>query len=106
MFAASAVIAIPIAALMAGVTEFLILDCVDQFPPGNWHGAKRSRRRIAVHTPQRQNLLHWLPYARLFPSVTLAGESTRLQSRDLSVSQLPNDYGDHPCAVISPISEI
>jgi hypothetical protein len=32
MFAASAVIAIPIAALMAGVTEFLILDGVDQFP--------------------------------------------------------------------------
>jgi uncharacterized membrane protein YccC len=32
MFAASAVIAIPIAALLAGVTEFLILDGVDQFP--------------------------------------------------------------------------
>jgi uncharacterized membrane protein YccC len=31
-FAASAVIAIPIAALLAGVTEFLILDGVDQFP--------------------------------------------------------------------------
>jgi uncharacterized membrane protein YccC len=32
VFAASAVIAIPIAALLAGVTEFLILDGVDQFP--------------------------------------------------------------------------
>jgi uncharacterized membrane protein YccC len=31
-FAASAVIAIPIAALLAGVTEFVILDGVDQFP--------------------------------------------------------------------------
>jgi len=31
-FAASAVIAMPIAALFAGVTEFLILDGVDQFP--------------------------------------------------------------------------
>jgi uncharacterized membrane protein YccC len=31
-FAASAVIAIPIAALLAGVTEFLILDGVDPFP--------------------------------------------------------------------------
>jgi hypothetical protein len=31
-FAASAVIAMPIAALLAGVTEFLILDGVDQFP--------------------------------------------------------------------------
>jgi uncharacterized membrane protein YccC len=31
-FAASAVIAMPIAALLAGVTEFLILDSVDQFP--------------------------------------------------------------------------
>jgi uncharacterized membrane protein YccC len=31
-YAASAVIAIPIAALLAGVTEFLILDGVDQFP--------------------------------------------------------------------------
>jgi hypothetical protein len=31
-FAANAVIAIPIAALLAGVTEFLILDGVDQFP--------------------------------------------------------------------------
>jgi uncharacterized membrane protein YccC len=31
-FAASAVIAIPIAALLAGLTEFLILDGVDQFP--------------------------------------------------------------------------
>jgi uncharacterized membrane protein YccC len=32
MFAAAAVVAIPIAALLAGVTEFLILDGVDQFP--------------------------------------------------------------------------
>ena len=32
MFAAGAVVAIPIAALLAGVTEFLILDGVDQFP--------------------------------------------------------------------------
>jgi uncharacterized membrane protein YccC len=32
MFAASAAVAIPIAALLAGVTEFLILDGVDQFP--------------------------------------------------------------------------
>jgi uncharacterized membrane protein YccC len=31
-FAAEAVIAMPIAALLAGVTEFLILDGVDQFP--------------------------------------------------------------------------
>jgi uncharacterized membrane protein YccC len=31
-FAAGAVIAMPIAALLAGVTEFLILDGVDQFP--------------------------------------------------------------------------
>jgi uncharacterized membrane protein YccC len=31
-FAASAVIAIPIAALLAGMTEFVILDGVDQFP--------------------------------------------------------------------------
>ncbi len=31
-FAAAAVIAMPIAALLAGVTEFLILDGVDQFP--------------------------------------------------------------------------
>jgi hypothetical protein len=31
-FAASAVIAMPIAALLAGVTEFVILDGVDQFP--------------------------------------------------------------------------
>src|SRR5258705_522941 len=31
-FAAAAVIALPIAALLAGVTEFLILDGVDQFP--------------------------------------------------------------------------
>jgi uncharacterized membrane protein YccC len=31
-FAAGAIIAIPIAALLAGVTEFLILDGVDQFP--------------------------------------------------------------------------
>ena len=31
-FAATAVIAMPIAALLAGVTEFLILDGVDQFP--------------------------------------------------------------------------
>jgi hypothetical protein len=31
-FAANAVIAMPIAALLAGVTEFLILDGVDQFP--------------------------------------------------------------------------
>jgi hypothetical protein len=31
-FAASAAIAMPIAALLAGVTEFLILDGVDQFP--------------------------------------------------------------------------
>ena len=31
-FAAAAVIAIPIAALLAGVTEFLILDGLDQFP--------------------------------------------------------------------------
>jgi uncharacterized membrane protein YccC len=32
MFVASAVVAIPIAALLAGVTQFLILDGVDQFP--------------------------------------------------------------------------
>jgi uncharacterized membrane protein YccC len=32
VFAAEAVIAMPIAALLAGVTEFLILDGVDQFP--------------------------------------------------------------------------
>jgi hypothetical protein len=32
IFAAAAVVAIPIAALLAGVTEFLILDGVDQFP--------------------------------------------------------------------------
>jgi len=32
MFVAAAVVAIPIAALLAGVTEFLILDGVDQFP--------------------------------------------------------------------------
>jgi uncharacterized membrane protein YccC len=32
MFIASAVVAIPIGALLAGVTEFLILDGVDQFP--------------------------------------------------------------------------
>jgi uncharacterized membrane protein YccC len=32
IFAAGAVVAIPIAALLAGVTEFLILDGVDQFP--------------------------------------------------------------------------
>jgi uncharacterized membrane protein YccC len=32
MFAAGAVVALPIAALLAGVTEFLILDGVDQFP--------------------------------------------------------------------------
>jgi uncharacterized membrane protein YccC len=32
MFAASALVAIPLAALLAGVTEFLILDGVDQFP--------------------------------------------------------------------------
>ena len=31
-FAAGAVVAVPIAALLAGVTEFLILDGVDQFP--------------------------------------------------------------------------
>ena len=31
-FAAAAVIAMPIAVLLAGVTEFLILDGVDQFP--------------------------------------------------------------------------
>jgi uncharacterized membrane protein YccC len=31
-FAAAAVIAMPVAALLAGVTEFLILDGVDQFP--------------------------------------------------------------------------
>jgi uncharacterized membrane protein YccC len=31
-FAAGAVIAVPVAALLAGVTEFLILDGVDQFP--------------------------------------------------------------------------
>jgi uncharacterized membrane protein YccC len=32
MFAAAGVVAMPIAALLAGVTEFLILDGVDQFP--------------------------------------------------------------------------
>jgi uncharacterized membrane protein YccC len=32
MFVAAAVVAMPIAALLAGVTEFLILDGVDQFP--------------------------------------------------------------------------
>jgi uncharacterized membrane protein YccC len=31
-FAAAAIVAIPIAALLAGVTEFLVLDGVDQFP--------------------------------------------------------------------------
>jgi uncharacterized membrane protein YccC len=31
-FAAAAIVAIPLAALLAGVTEFLILDGVDQFP--------------------------------------------------------------------------
>ena len=31
-FAAAAIVAVPIAALLAGVTEFLVLDGVDQFP--------------------------------------------------------------------------
>ena len=49
-FAAAAVIAMPIAALLAGVTEFLILDGVDQFPLlGDWHGSHRARRGAAVH---------------------------------------------------------
>src|SRR5215469_942087 len=94
MFAAGAVVAIPIAALLAGVTEFLILDGVDQFP------------LLAIGmapTVLAAALLFTLPNARissigarLFPAAALAGEPTRLQSRNLSVSQLPDHHGGRP----------
>jgi len=78
-FAAEAVIAMPIAALLAGVTEFLILDGVDQFPllaigmaPVVLAGA------LLVDQPQSATGLDRIPGARLLPRDPRPGESAGL----------------------------
>ena len=97
MFVAAAVVAIPIAALLAGVTEFMFLDGVDQFP------------LLAIGMAPcvlGAALLFTLPNARIssigflvlvyYPVIAFAREPARLQSRNLSVPQLPGDHGGHP----------
>jgi hypothetical protein len=96
-FAVAAVIALPIAALLAGVTEFLILDGVDQFPllaigmaPSVLAGA------LLFTLPKATTRHNRPPAARLLPRAALAGEPARLQSRSLSVPQLHGDFSGHP----------
>ena len=96
-FAAAAVIAMPIAALLAGVTEFLILDGVDQFPLlAIGMAPSRPRRRPAVHDSQSETGPDRAPAARLLSGDALPDEPAELQPRDLSVLQFPGDHVGHP----------
>src|SRR4029077_5729632 len=66
MFAAAGLGAMPIAALLAGATEFLVLDGVDQFPLlAIGMAPSVIGAATAFHAPQLHNLLDQLPCARL-----------------------------------------
>ena len=96
-FAAAAVIAMPIAALLAGVTEFLILDGVDQFPLlAIGMAPSVLAAALLFTTSQSETGLDRVPGSRLLSRDALPDEPAELQPRDLSVLQLSGDHVGHP----------
>ena len=74
--AAAAVIAMPIAVLLAGVTEFLILDGVDQFPLlAIGMAPSVLAAALLFTTSQSETGLDRVPGARLLSRDALADES-------------------------------
>jgi uncharacterized membrane protein YccC len=95
-FAAAAVIAMPIAALLArdGVPDPRRRRSVS--PARDWHGSHRARRGAAVHDSQSETGPNRAPASRLLSGDALPDQPAELQPRDLSVLQFSGDHVGDP----------
>ena len=93
-FAQAAIIGMSLAVVAVGITEFLILDGVDQFPLlVHRHGADRARRVPAPDERESQAARHRLRVDGVLHRDPRAQQSAELQPTDLYPRQCSRPHG-------------